>query len=119
MRAPHHAQWRKSSRSGAGNACVEIAELTNGDRAVRDSKDRSSPVLRFTAAQWTAFTTGVRANDRRAALPGQHPVDNQALAREGCPLWTTLWPGAGRGTPVSARWEEVAHSGTLNPLGRR
>lgn len=63
MRDLHHAQWRKSSRSGAGNACIEVADLTNGDRAVRDSKDRSSPVLRFTAAQWAAFTTGVRTSE--------------------------------------------------------
>jgi hypothetical protein len=57
------AQWRKSSRSGAGNACVEVTGLTGGDRAIRDSKDQSSPVLRFTAAQWTAFTTGLRASE--------------------------------------------------------
>lgn len=63
MRDRHHAQWRKSSRSGAGNACVEVAELTGGDRAVRDSKDQSSPVLRFTATQWAAFITGLRASD--------------------------------------------------------
>lgn len=37
MRERHQAQWRKSSRSGAGNACVEIAELTDGDRAVSTS----------------------------------------------------------------------------------
>lgn len=63
MRDREHVQWRTSSRSGAGNACVEVAGLSGGDRAVRDSKDRSGPVLRFTASEWAVFTTGVRAGE--------------------------------------------------------
>jgi len=39
---------------------VEIADLPQGGRAVRDSKDPAGPVLTFTAAEWTAFTDGVR-----------------------------------------------------------
>lgn len=47
--------WRKSSYSnGAGGNCVEVAGLA--DRmAVRDSKDRSGPVLAFGRSDWTAF----------------------------------------------------------------
>jgi hypothetical protein len=53
--------WRKSSYSGqGGNDCVEVADLPDGGRAVRDSKDRSGPVLSFTPAEWAAFTAGVR-----------------------------------------------------------
>lgn len=55
------AVWRKSSYSnGNGGACVEVADLGDGHRAVRDSKDPSGPVLRFTPAEWAAFTAGVR-----------------------------------------------------------
>jgi Domain of unknown function (DUF397) len=55
------ATWRKSSFSnGNGGACVEVASLPGGGRAVRDSKDQHGPVLRFTASEWTAFTAGVR-----------------------------------------------------------
>lgn len=63
MRDLNHAQWRKSSLSGAGNACVEIAGLANGHRGVRDSKNPAGPVLRFTTEIWAAFAAGVRAGE--------------------------------------------------------
>jgi Domain of unknown function (DUF397) len=55
-------RWKKSSRSGAGNNCIELANL-GGDRAVRDSKDPTGPTLRFTTAAWSAFTTGIRTGE--------------------------------------------------------
>ncbi|MGW4411916.1 DUF397 domain-containing protein [Nonomuraea sp. NPDC004702] len=55
------AVWKKSSRSGNnGGNCVEVATNIPGIIAVRDSKDRSGPVLRFTAGEWDAFLGGVR-----------------------------------------------------------
>lgn len=58
------AQWRKSSYSnGNGGDCVEVADLDGGGRAVRDSKNPHGPALIFTAAEWTAFTAGVRASE--------------------------------------------------------
>ncbi len=54
--------WVKSSYSGAqGDNCVEVATLPDGSRAVRDSKDPGGPVVRFTSAQWRAFTDGLRS----------------------------------------------------------
>lgn len=52
------AQWRKSSRSAAGNACIEITGQ-GGRQAVRDSKDPAGPVLRFSPTQWGAFTAAI------------------------------------------------------------
>ena len=53
--------WRKSSRSNGQNNCVEIADLPDGGRAVRDSKDNGTgPVLVFTAAEWSAFIGGAK-----------------------------------------------------------
>lgn len=45
-----------------GNACVEIAVLPDGI-AVRDSKDPSGPVLRFTIQECSAFLAGARADE--------------------------------------------------------
>ncbi|WP_214407074.1 DUF397 domain-containing protein [Pseudonocardia lacus] len=56
-------QWRKSSFSNDGT-CVEVADLPDGGRLVRDTKlGEDSPVLRYTAAEWRAFVAGVRAGE--------------------------------------------------------
>ena len=55
------ARWRTSSYSGnGGKTCVEVAGNLPDVVALRDSKDRSGPVLTFGPAQWAAFTAGVR-----------------------------------------------------------
>lgn len=53
------AAWYKSSRSSGNGNCVEVAVLDEAV-AVRDSKDRSGPVLIFTSAEWDAFVAGAR-----------------------------------------------------------
>lgn len=53
------APWRKSSHSGSGDQCVEVAVLSTGGRAVRDSKNTAGPVLVFTADEWRAFLDSV------------------------------------------------------------
>jgi Domain of unknown function (DUF397) len=52
-------QWRKSSHSGSGNNCVEVAEVA-GARAVRDSKNPDGGHLIFGPDAWQAFITDVK-----------------------------------------------------------
>ncbi len=53
------AVWFKSSRSGAGKECVEVAFLPAGRVGVRDSKNPGGPALTFAASEWTSFTAGI------------------------------------------------------------
>ncbi|MFE6773486.1 DUF397 domain-containing protein [Streptomyces griseus] len=57
--SPPAAPWRRSSRSTGMNNCVETARLGDALLAVRDSKDVDRPPLRFSAAAWTTFVTGL------------------------------------------------------------
>lgn len=51
--------WRKSTYSGDnGGECVEVAMA--GAVLVRDTTDRTGPVLRFTAEAWRAFTATIK-----------------------------------------------------------
>lgn len=55
------AAWRTSTLCDL-NGCVEVALLDN-QVAVRDAKDKASPVLLFTTREWDAFISGVRAGE--------------------------------------------------------
>lgn len=54
-------KWKKGSRSNGsgGNNCVEVM-IEDGQVKVRDSKDKSGPVLTYTRAEWSAFIDGVK-----------------------------------------------------------
>ena len=54
------AVWRKSSRSGAGNDCVELVVGRSG-AAVRDSKNPEAGHLAIAAAGWQGFIGVVKA----------------------------------------------------------
>ncbi|MGW4717310.1 DUF397 domain-containing protein [Nocardia sp. NPDC004260] len=54
------AYWFKSTRSAAGNDCVEIAHLDGGRVGVRDSKNPHGGALVFTPSEWDAFLSVAR-----------------------------------------------------------
>ena len=52
-------RWRKSSHSGSGNNCVEVASMPAAV-AVRDSKDPDGGHLVFAANDWEAFIRSIK-----------------------------------------------------------
>jgi hypothetical protein len=53
-------RWRKSSYSGNGGGnCVEVADQA-ARVLVRDTKDRTGPVLRFAPAAWRRFAAQLK-----------------------------------------------------------
>jgi hypothetical protein len=56
--------WRKSRRSGPqGGNCVEIAQLTDGQVAIRNSRHPAGPALVFSPDEWAAFVSGAKDGD--------------------------------------------------------
>lgn len=51
--------FRTSSYSGTSGNCVEVADLP-GEHLVRDTQNRSAGHLRFVGAEWAAFLTATR-----------------------------------------------------------
>ncbi|UIX32239.1 DUF397 domain-containing protein [Streptomyces sp. GQFP] len=61
------ATWRKSSHSGEGGDCLEVAEGFPGALPVRDSKNTSGPNLAFDTQAWTSFMTALKADELPSA----------------------------------------------------
>ncbi|MEV0360035.1 DUF397 domain-containing protein [Nocardia sp. NPDC050697] len=53
-------RWFKSSYSGDGGNCVEVAYLPSGETGVRDSKNPGAGHLSFPATAWSAFVAGLK-----------------------------------------------------------
>jgi hypothetical protein len=54
------ASWRKASYSSNGGAnCVEVGDVLQAV-LVRDTQDRTGPVLRFSPAAWRKFADQVK-----------------------------------------------------------
>lgn len=56
-------RWIKSPLSSANGNCVEVVGLPNGGVGVRDSKNPSGPMLKFTPDEWHAFLGRVRKGE--------------------------------------------------------
>jgi hypothetical protein len=53
------ASWI-TSRACNNSACVQVAHLSGGLVALRDSKDTAKPAHIFDGDEWAAFLTGVK-----------------------------------------------------------
>lgn len=62
------AAWRKSRRSGAVGNCVELAPISGGGVAVRNSRDPHGPALIYTRDEMAAFFAGVKDGEFDAIL---------------------------------------------------
>ncbi|MDV9199296.1 DUF397 domain-containing protein [Streptomyces sp. Wh19] len=59
-------RWFKSSYSGNGGQCIEVAANLVGSLGVvpvRDSKSASGPVLNASAASFASFVAGIKAGE--------------------------------------------------------
>lgn len=54
--------WHKSSFSGV-NGCLEVARLSPGHLALRDSKNPAQGYFVYNAHEWHSFLQGVRAGE--------------------------------------------------------
>ncbi|MFJ4466671.1 DUF397 domain-containing protein [Streptomyces sp. NPDC089424] len=54
------ARWTKSRHSNAEGNCVEVAALTDGGVALRNSRDPDGPALVYTASELAAFLAGAK-----------------------------------------------------------
>jgi hypothetical protein len=57
---PEDLKWRTSTRTGTGANCVEVG-WHGGVFYIRDSKNRSGPVLTITHDDWKSFLATIRS----------------------------------------------------------
>ncbi|MEU5599155.1 DUF397 domain-containing protein [Streptomyces sp. NPDC020298] len=61
-------EWRKSRHSGGNGNCVEVASLSEGGVAVRNSRFPNGPALVYTQEEIAAFFASVKDGEFDFAL---------------------------------------------------
>jgi hypothetical protein len=54
--------WRKSTHSSNNGSCVEVRRVAAAIE-VRDTKDRTGPVLTFTTDSWQTFVAAIHVGE--------------------------------------------------------
>jgi hypothetical protein len=93
------SHWVKSSLSFSNGNCVEVANLSEGGVAVRNSRDPEGPVLRFTPDEWHAFLGGAQLGE----------FDSFGRLRFKSREQRRVLPD-GPGGPSAAAWPQIASS---------
>ena len=57
------ATWRTATYSQGNGSCVEVAGLSGGRVAVRDTKDKPGPAIVMTADVWRTFLASAQRAD--------------------------------------------------------
>jgi len=90
------SHWVKSSLSFSNGNCVEVANLSEGGVAVRNSRDPEGPVLRFTPDEWRAFIGDARLGEfdsfgKQYSHRGspQNYASSAAAGRDKAPNWSS------------------------------
>jgi hypothetical protein len=67
--------WRKSSYSGNGGAtCVEVGQSRDGMIAIRDTTDRTGPMLAVSSAAWRRLVAQVKRSLAPDLQPGSADI---------------------------------------------
>jgi hypothetical protein len=75
--------WRKSSYSGSqGGNCLEVTDSQADRILVRDTKDRSGPILPFSAEAWRRFAMQLKSlADNTKATPSEITRGGRSVCR--------------------------------------
>jgi hypothetical protein len=81
--------WQKSWHSNPNGECVELAALSTGEIAMRNSRFPSGPILLYTQAEITAFLAGAKdgAFDHLLGEASNLLVSSLAFGRHAATRW--------------------------------
>jgi hypothetical protein len=107
--------WRKSSYSGnGGGECVEVSK--DGRVFVRDTQDRTGPVLAFSMAAWKRFADQVKRS--LATDSSRHSQGILVSDDRGCPFVVLSGREIGRASAGCGVFPRSAGAGAVPSASR-